>query len=263
MVKNISDNVVEIISLDEFISIVSKYEGKGNVFFRGQKDKEYNISCSLSRDEGYVKNENNMILDTLENKPREFEVYKTPIEILSKMQHYEIPTRLVDITINPYIALYFAIEEAEHVADAEIFIFEKKPYAINSKDINLVSLLAVAEDYSFQALIELYKETYSEEITEDEIIEIIEENKLVEFNEFLSHTNERLYNQKGTFILCTNVVENNIIMNQVKEISRNDVSFTIRVPVEYKNRIKDELNIKYNINRYILYIQSSLFSPSI
>lgn len=263
MIKKISNNVVEVISLDEFTSVVYKYRDRENVFYRGQKDKEYNISSSLSREDGYVENEFNMVFDAIEQKSKDFESYKTPIEILSKMQHYEIPTRLVDVTINPYIALYFAVEDTRHDVDAEVFVFDKKPYSINSKDVNLVSLLAVAEDFSFDTLIELYKDTYGEDITKDEILTIIEDNKFVEFNESLSDTNERLYNQKGTFILCTNVVENGIIKRRLKEINKKDVSYIIRIPIEYKAKIKDELNTRYKINQHMIYPELPVFAKYI
>lgn len=39
MAKKIFDNVVEVISLDEFTSVISKYKGRKNVFYRGQKNK--------------------------------------------------------------------------------------------------------------------------------------------------------------------------------------------------------------------------------
>lgn len=263
MVKNISDNVVEIISLDEFISVVSKFKDKKNLLYRGQKDKSFNISCSLSREDGYVENEKNMIMDVLEEKSKDFEGYKTPIEILSKMQHYDIPTRLIDVTINPYIALYFAIEDVECTMDAEVFIFDKNLYDINSKEINLVSLLSMTEDISCTGIIDLYESVYGAKITEDEVLDILKENKLVEFNELLSHTNERLYNQDGTFIICTNVVENGIINKQIKEISKKDVSYTIRIPFEYKAKIKEDLNTRYKISQYVVYPELPIFAKYI
>lgn len=152
MAKKISNNIVEVISLIEFTSIVSEYKNKKNIFYRGQKNKSFNISCSLSRDYGYVENEYNMIYDTLQVKSEEFKSYKYPIEILSKMQHYEIPTRLIDVTLDPYIALYFSIEESEETNDAEVFVFEKESYSIDSKDVRLVSLLSISNDYSINGV---------------------------------------------------------------------------------------------------------------
>lgn len=263
MVKKIAENIVEVIDLNEFTSIVSKYKNKKNMFYRGQKDKSFNISCSLSRDYGYIENEYKMISSTLKAKSEEFNSYKYPIEILSKMQHYEIPTRLIDITLDPYIALYFSIEESEEIEDAEVFVFEEETYSIESKDVKLVSLLAISNDYSSDKIIELYKRIYNEEISENEIFDIINENKFVDFNEQLSKSNERLATQKGTFILCTNLIEDRLIKREVNKVNKSEAICTIRIPFEYKNMIKEDLNTKYNINKYMIYPELNIFAKYI
>lgn len=263
MAKKISNNILEVISLSEFTSIVSEYKNKKNIFYRGQKNKSFNISCSLSRDYGYVENEYNMIYDTLQVKSEEFKSYKYPIEILSKMQHYEIPTRLIDVTLDPYIALYFSIEESEETNDAEVFVFEKESYSIDSKDVRLVSLLSMSNDYSTNKIIELYKETYSEEISENEIINIIKENKFIDFNEQLSKSNERLSTQKGSFILCTNLIEDNLIKIKIHQVKKSESICTIRIPFEYKDAIKKDLDIKYNINKHMIYPELNIFAKHI
>ncbi len=47
---------------------------------------------------------------SLINCPDDFEKCHTHLEKLVKMQHYGLPTRLLDITRNPLVALYFACE---------------------------------------------------------------------------------------------------------------------------------------------------------
>ena len=42
---------------------------------------------------------------------------------LSLMQHYRVPTRLLDLTRSPYIALYFAVREWNTNTDAAVFAF--------------------------------------------------------------------------------------------------------------------------------------------
>ena len=52
-----------------------------------------------------------------------------PLEILARLQHYGAPTRLLDITRNPYIAAWFAVEEHAETEEVEgrLFAFATTP----------------------------------------------------------------------------------------------------------------------------------------
>jgi len=77
-------------------------------FYRGHADDNYKLTPSIFRE-----NKTNEAIVyrefTLENS-NEFSDIKSCFDNLVKMQHYSLPTRLLDLTTNPLIALYFACE---------------------------------------------------------------------------------------------------------------------------------------------------------
>ena len=75
--------------------------------FRGQGNKEWDLMPSVMRNREDYLNEELYIKECIRQYPEEF-INMSKIDMLIKMQHYGVPTRLLDLTKNPLIALYFA-----------------------------------------------------------------------------------------------------------------------------------------------------------
>lgn len=251
----------DIINIESYLKEIGKYNSYKNVMYRGQTDNKFkNISASINRDDGYINNEHFIIAETLNKKSDDFKEFNLPIEHLSKMQHYGFPTRLIDVTSDPLIALYFAVENTENLSDGEVFVFIKNTYDLNSKQANVVSLLSNIESYEIDYIKEKYEEVYHEQINSTEILEYAGENIYITGTERLKETNERLFNQKGSFIVCGNKILDNRVTNKLLDISKDEAHQIIRIPFEYKKIIKDALDEKFGINEGFIYPELQSFA---
>src|SRR5690606_21493977 len=89
---------------------VIKSSPEKQLFFRGHSDEAFSLTPSLYRAENYYLSEDKIFKDTILTNPQDFIHCKNTIEVLVKMQHYGIPTRLLDLTRNALVALFFACE---------------------------------------------------------------------------------------------------------------------------------------------------------
>ncbi|WP_400263119.1 FRG domain-containing protein [Sphingobacterium sp. SG20118] len=127
-------------NISEYINVLSKIDNK-QLFFRGHSDETYKLKPNLYRKENFYINEDNIYKETIVNSPQEFYKCKKAIEVLVKMQHYGIPTRLLDITRNPLVALYFACCENDNV-NGEVILLNIPIKSVRFYDSDKVTILA-------------------------------------------------------------------------------------------------------------------------
>ena len=108
------------------------------------------MTPSIDR-EDYLKSENILFREFILRNPDEFSDEKTTFEKLVKMQHYKLPTRLLDITTNPLIALFFAVENYEN-EDGEFIVFAIPGDKIKYYDSDTISVVANVAKRPFDKL---------------------------------------------------------------------------------------------------------------
>ena len=106
---------IRISSVSEFIEkIVQRDKEAGTeTFYRGHADKSWELLPSIFRASNGVEKEHLLFRDMVAHEPQSFSECKSALDYLVQMQHYGLPTRLLDMTTNPLVALYFACQPAD------------------------------------------------------------------------------------------------------------------------------------------------------
>lgn len=158
------ENITYIESVSDFLNNIKGIKNKSGytLFYRGHSDKNYELKPSIYRNENFIKNEDKIYRETIAKVPYDFNG-KSSIESLALMQHYGVPTRILDLTTNALVALYFACEESKKIKeiikvkggsflkkvniDGEVIIFNIPNKSVCYSDSDKITILANLSKY--------------------------------------------------------------------------------------------------------------------
>ena len=260
---------ITINSVSEFIENVCKCNSSSELrcedftqneilLYRGHANESYELIPSIGRDV-LITEERNLIELVKYKMPDVFKNSMYPLELLALLQHYGIPTRLLDVTENPLVALYFACCSSPET-NGEVFVFKNNDAVIATYSI----VNAIADSYrllNIQAIHTSLEDFYNSAIeqhyfSEDRYICRYKHQTKEQKEEWIQECCEKIHfvyapvrtlrqqMQQGRYILFPNKINSKkFFITEIAPMSRTDkcIFKVFQIPADSKRKILMDL----------------------
>lgn len=192
------------------------------LFYRGHSWLNYLLQPGIKREENWIENEDVMYQEIMVRCAKDFIHCQSHLDYLVEMQHYGLPTRLLDVTENPLVALYFACSTNQSKV-GEVLVLCAGVQEVKYAKSDTVALLAALPTLNYgeqRKLLSLCENGFAEEEDPEYMLlagklaaEVKSRNPAFEprirKGDLLSHifvtpvrNNQRIMKQEGSFIIC-------------------------------------------------------------
>lgn len=192
----------QVASLSQYMEIISVLKTatknvENDLVFRGMADHRWELLPSIARQTLVIEQtEHKMVSELMRLYPGEFADITSDFDLLAKMQHYGLPTRLLDFSTNPLVALYFACHDKRK--DSIARVVSTIPYYQPFSDDYIEAICGLCK-------IKSYDNYYLEHLIENRIsfadFEVGMKYPLIAQPKY---SNDRIKNQAAMFMVFAN-----------------------------------------------------------
>ncbi|MDG1406614.1 MAG: FRG domain-containing protein [Octadecabacter sp.] len=256
-------------SVESFLEMLFTHSpvGSTETFYRGHEDANFELTPSLLRkwpDGGwqFLEKEERLNKELLIAHYNEFQDDQYCFDRLVRMQHYGLPTRLLDISGNPLVALFFACFGAKELRDVEgeVIIFRVLSDSVKYFDSDTVSCLSNLSNLTFEQKNEIDLLKDRDDFNKTEVVKKLLHHIKSEKGYFegriepdhiksiicakAKQTNSRIKSQSGAFLLFG---------HEATLAESGQANITVeRIRIRDKQKILKQLN-SININATTVY----------
>lgn len=210
---------VKLVKIKKVSDLIAELQtpADSQLFYRGHANANYTAEPSVFRDD-YYEREYSMYQELVVRCQNDFIGCSSHFDFLKLMQHYGLPTRLLDLTLNPLVALYFACENIDRFGEIIAYSVQRKELKYERSDT--LSIISCLPMFSFedQKLIYENKSNFdgdSNLLDNENIVKRYMDEIRIEKPAFTQRikgedlyrmifvmagrNNHRIYNQKGAF----------------------------------------------------------------
>jgi len=145
-ILNTMIKINRVTSICDYFNLLDEinYDKKNSeIFFRGHDNINYILLPSILRNENWYSKEQFFYNSVTRMCPKDFTGMEYHVDRLVEMQHYELPTRLLDITKNALVALLFScLDDFSLDKDGEIIIFKEDNNNIKYGQSDTITILS-------------------------------------------------------------------------------------------------------------------------